>query len=92
MTAQVALIAWITLGALTAAADAVMGHRRLSGKLGEDVRARYRRAGARLGGARNLYIIAAVVDLCLWPFGLANCLLAWRRDRRTHQAELARAD
>ena len=83
------LIVWIILGILTAATDTVMGRRRHSGKLGEQVRAR-RLNGARLiGGVPNLIIISAVADLLLWPIGLACCLHAWHKDWTTYQAERA---
>ena len=85
------LIVWIALGIFTAATDAVMGHRRHSGKLGEQVRAKYLNGAELVGGVRNLFIISAVADLLLWPIGLAGCLYAWHRDWRTYQAELARS-
>ena len=84
------LIVWIILGILTAATDAAMARRRHSGKLGEEVRAKYLNGARLVGGMRNLIIISAVADLLLWPIGLAGCLHAWHKDWRTHQAELAR--
>jgi hypothetical protein len=74
------LTVWIALGILTAATDAVMGYRRHSGKLGEQVRARYLKGAGLVGGVRNLFIISAVADLIAWPIGLAGCLHAWHRD------------
>jgi hypothetical protein len=85
------LTVWIALGILTAVTDAVMGHRRRSGKLGRDVRARYLTGAELVGGVRNLLVICAVADLIAWPIGLAGCLYAWHRDWRTYQAELARS-
>jgi hypothetical protein len=67
-----------------------MGYRRHSGKLGEQVRARYLKGAGLVGGVRNLFIISAVADLIAWPIGLAVCLHAWHRDWRTCQAELSR--
>jgi hypothetical protein len=84
------LIVWTALGILTAANDLAMVQRRLDGKLGEQARAHYLNAAELVGGVRNLIILGAIADLLLWPIGLGAALHAWRRDRRTHQAELAR--
>jgi hypothetical protein len=85
------LIVWIVLGIFTAAIDGVMAHRRYSGKLGEQVRAKYLNGAELVGGRRNLLIISVVGDLLLWPLGLGGCLRAWNRDWRIYQAELARS-
>jgi hypothetical protein len=83
------LVVWGVLGIFTTVVDAVMAHRRYSGKLGERVRTRYLDTAARVGGRRRLFIISVFCDLAVWPLGLAGCLLAWHLDWRTCQAELA---
>jgi hypothetical protein len=99
MLTQAHLIIWAVTGALTAALEVTISARYRAGKLGEQARARYARAGElsdqALGSPAyaTIIITAAVIifDLAAWPAGLAVCLYHWHHDLRAHQAELARA-
>jgi hypothetical protein len=83
------LAVWAAMGVLTGAADALMGFRRCSGKLGSEVRRSYLESARKCGGVSRFLILTFALELAAWPLGLAVCLYHWARDGRTYRAELA---
>jgi hypothetical protein len=82
---------WAAMGVLTGAADALMGYRRCSGKLGAEVRRSYLESARKCGGVGRFLILTFALELAAWPLGLLACLYHWARDWRTCQAERAEA-
>jgi hypothetical protein len=79
---------WAAMGVLVAATDLIMAWRRLSGRLGATVRAEYRDAMHRIGGARVMVTLSVVISLLVWPLSIVVFALAYHHDWRTYQAEL----
>jgi hypothetical protein len=89
--APAAIAVWAVMAVFATAADVVMFHRRIAGRMGERVRAHYMTGINRTPG--GLYTLAARIlmfDIVLPPIGLGICAFACSRDGRWHQDELRR--
>ena len=84
---------WFFLGVFMAVIDHTLYFRKISGAMGERVRAYYREAADRLpGGVYTTVAIGSVLDIMLPPVALAAILYTWPRDRRWCQEERNRSN
>lgn len=84
-----AVTIWADMAAFVTVIDVVVYYRRITGKMGEHVRAHYWSAVHRTpGGLYTLAACALFLDIALPPIALGICLFAWSRDWRWYQEEL----
>jgi hypothetical protein len=76
------LKAWIIMGVITECTDVILVQRRLNGKLGESVRARYVLTMSRLGGPVTAHIIGAIGNFFAPPLMLAISVFGYVHDSR----------
>lgn len=75
------------MGVITECVDVILMQRRLNGKLGESVRARYALAMNRLGGPVIMHIIGAIGNFLVPPLMLPISVLGYIHDSRTYRSE-----